>query len=163
MHCDLIYLITLITIVQAYQRRMVYPRYLFISYYQYSEFWWTDPIRNTSNYPMPECSVQELTEAIYRSLAVDYFPMPTAEEEVNVTTDVGYVSSLSRSLSLCLSPLSLPHTHTHTHTHTYTHRYGGVQNYVNCLHVHPFNYLICTHHRTLLLNFGVIFKAIFLA
>ena len=95
--------------LQAYHRGMVYPHYLFISYYQYSEFWWLDPIKNSSNYRIPECTQQELTDAIYRSLAVDYFPMPTAEEEVNVTTNVGYVSALSLSLSLSLS-----HTHSLT-------------------------------------------------
>ena len=78
-------------LVQAYRRGMTFPRYLFISGYQYSEFWWTDDIRNVSAYPPPQCSQQELTDAIYRSLAVDYFPMPTAEE-ANTTTDVGYVS-----------------------------------------------------------------------
>lgn len=77
--------------MQAYHRGMTYPKYLFISYYQNSEFWWTDPIRNVSAYPPPECTALELTFAIYRSLAIDYFPVPSPAEE-NAPTDVGYVS-----------------------------------------------------------------------
>ena len=86
---------------------MTFPRYLFISYYQYSEFWWLTPVGNFSeSMPNLECNEETLTNAIYRSLAVDYFPMPTAEEE-NSTTDVGYVSARTRA-----------HTHTHNTTHT---------------------------------------------
>lgn len=70
---------------------MIYPNYLYISYYQNSEYWWTDPIRNVSAYPAPECTALELTFAIFRSLAIDYFPVPSSAEE-NATTDVGYVS-----------------------------------------------------------------------
>lgn len=43
--------------------------------------------------PLLECTEINLTTAIYRSLAVDYFPMPTAEEET-AATDVGYVRSV---------------------------------------------------------------------
>ena len=78
--------------MQAYRRGMIYPKYLYISYYQNSEYWWTDPIRNVSAYPAPECTALELTFAIFRSLAIDYFPVPTSAEE-NASTDVGYVSN----------------------------------------------------------------------
>ena len=71
-------------ILQAYKRGMTYPRYTFISYYWYSSYWWTDIDDNTN------CTVQELTDAIFRSLSVDHFPSPT-EEEMSQTTDVGYV------------------------------------------------------------------------
>ena len=72
---------------------MIFPHYLFISYYQYSEFWWSTSIQNFSpSFPDLECNAEMLTDAIYRSLAVDYFPMPTAEEN-NTLTDVGYVSN----------------------------------------------------------------------
>ena len=78
--------------LQAYHYGMTFPHYLFISYYQYSQFWWINHIQDFSaTYPNLECNEQMLTDAIYRSLAVDYFPMPTAAEE-NATTDVGYVS-----------------------------------------------------------------------
>ena len=83
---------------------MIYPNYLYISYYQNSEYWWTDPIRNVSAYPAPERTALELTFAIFRSLAIDYFPVPSSAEE-NATTDVGYVSLNhlfnARALVLC--------------------------------------------------------------
>ena len=80
---------------------MIYPNYLYISYYQNSEYWWTDPIRNVSAYPAPDCTALELTFAIFRSLAIDYFPVPSSAEE-NATTDVGYVSLNSCALVLCV-------------------------------------------------------------
>ena len=42
-------------------------------------------------YTPENCSVTELTSAIFRSLAVTYLPIPTPEEE-DQPTDVGYVS-----------------------------------------------------------------------
>ena len=88
--------------MQAYHYGMIFPNYLFISYYQYSEFWWIgSTVRNFSRMsPQIECGDNELTEAIYRSLAVDYFPMPTTEEENN-TTDVGYVSRIVFTRDAC--------------------------------------------------------------
>ncbi len=64
----------------------MYPRYTFIGQYWWSEFWWTDP--SGSN-----CSVQELTNAIFMSLAIDHFPTPS-DQEMNAQTDVGYVSDV---------------------------------------------------------------------
>ena len=80
---------------------MIYPNYLYISYYQNSEYWWTDPIRNVSAYPAPVCTALELTLAIFRSLAIDYFPVPSSAEE-NATTDVGYVS-LCALCTICIA------------------------------------------------------------
>lgn len=74
----------LILTLQAHQRGMTFPRYTFISHYWWSEFWWTD---QTDSF----CSVQQLTEAIFMSLAVDHFPTPS-DEEMRAPTDVGYVS-----------------------------------------------------------------------
>ena len=82
--------------MQAYHRGMIYPNYLYISYYQNSEYWWTDPIRNVSAYPAPQCTALQLTFAIFRSFAIDYFPVPSSAEE-NATTDVGYVSIIIKN------------------------------------------------------------------
>ena len=95
---------------------MIYPNYLYISYYQNSEYWWTDPIRNVSAYPAPECKALELTFAIFRSLAIDYFPMPSSAEE-NATTDVGYVS-LNHNFVQCTC-ISFVCLHIHTCMYTY--------------------------------------------
>ena len=92
-HCpfDVMFLFCLFT--QAHKRGMFYPHYVFISYYWFSDFWWTDPILKTSShtYDPVNCTKLELTEAVFRSLSVDYYPMPAPGEE-DVPTDVGYVS-----------------------------------------------------------------------
>lgn len=41
-------------------------------------------------YDPVNCTKFELTEAVFRSLAVDYYPMPSPGEE-DSPTDVGYV------------------------------------------------------------------------
>ena len=89
------------THVQAYRRGMIYPRYLFISYYWYPQYWWTFPIlRGTPHTYTPEnCTVRELTDAIFRSLAVDYFPLETGPR--NESTDVGTVSQASTKYTPC--------------------------------------------------------------
>ena len=73
---------------------MIYPRYLFISYFWYLDYWWTFPIvRGTDHTYTPEnCTVIELTNAIFRSLAVDYFPLESVSR--NESTDVGTVSQV---------------------------------------------------------------------
>jgi len=65
---------------------MVYPQYLFVSLYQFSEGWWTDPIES--------CSVDQLISAIEFSIAMDYFPEPPPSQR-DTPTDVGLVSLLS--------------------------------------------------------------------
>ena len=71
---------------------MIYPRYLFISYYWYMDYWWTFPIRmeTAHTYTPQNCTVRELTDAIFKSLAVDYSPLESAPG--NEPTDVGTVS-----------------------------------------------------------------------
>ena len=86
-------LIPFLQLLQAYMRGMTYPRYVFLSYYWYSEFWWRDPITRGAGYAYepPFCTAEELERAIYRSVSPDYFP-EARPEDVNVTSDVGYVS-----------------------------------------------------------------------
>lgn len=68
---------------QAYRKGMIYPQYLYISYYWFSEGWFLDPRSN--------CTVDEIIIAVNRSIAVDYFPEP-AINETDSPTDVGTVS-----------------------------------------------------------------------
>ena len=70
---------------------MIFPQYLFISYYWWSTSWWTDPITT--------CTEQELTLAAERSIAIDYFPEPLPNER-DTPTDVGLVSQFRRIISL---------------------------------------------------------------
>ena len=80
------------TCVQAYTRGMIYPRYLFISYFWYTDYWWTFPIRRETDhtYTPENCTTGQLTDAIFKSLAVNYSPLGTAPG--NESTDVGTVS-----------------------------------------------------------------------
>ena len=56
------------------------------------EYWWTFPILMEANhaYTPENCTVRQLTDAIFRSLAVDYSPLENAPR--NESTDVGTVS-----------------------------------------------------------------------
>ena len=71
---------------------MRYPRYVFISHYWYTEYWWTFPILKGTDhtYTPQNCTVRQLTDAIRGSLAVDHFPM--ANGTGDEPTDVGTVS-----------------------------------------------------------------------
>lgn len=62
---------------------MVFPKYLFITYYWFSEGWWLDSRAN--------CEVSELIAATNGSIAVDYYP-EALNDERDSPTDVGYVS-----------------------------------------------------------------------
>jgi len=88
---------------------MTFPRYLFLSYYQYTEYWWTDPILRSMDhkYDPENCTVRELTDAIFGSLAMEYFPVATPGTE-NEPTDVGYVSGLSESSHSCILVITMP-------------------------------------------------------
>ena len=80
-------------LIQAYRRGMTSPRYVYLSFYWYTEFWWKDNITRGSGYtydPML-CNPEEVAAALHRSLAPDYFPVAPPEES-DAATDVGYVS-----------------------------------------------------------------------
>lgn len=73
---------------------MIHPTFVWMSYGWYSQGWWreikngSDFVSNTDN-----CTIEEMEEAIDRSLSFHHFPLPTAEEN-NSTTDVNYVCDL---------------------------------------------------------------------
>ncbi len=73
---------------------MTHPRYVFLSFYWYTEFWWRDNITRGDNRYDPEfCDQFQLMAALHRSFAPDYFTTATPEE-ADQPTDVGYVSLL---------------------------------------------------------------------
>ncbi len=68
---------------QAYLQGMRFPRYMFISYYWFSQGWWLDPIDT--------CTVSQLRTMTNRSIALYYFP-EALSSELDSPTDVGVVS-----------------------------------------------------------------------
>lgn len=68
---------------QAYRRGMVFPRYLYITYYWWSEGWWLDE---------SSCTEKEMIAATNRTIAIDYFPEALSENR-DKPTDVGLVST----------------------------------------------------------------------
>jgi hypothetical protein len=62
---------------------MLFPRYLFITYFWWSEGWWLEAASN--------CTVDEVIAATDRTIAVGYFPEALREDRDN-PTDVGSVS-----------------------------------------------------------------------
>lgn len=81
--------------MQAYKRGMTFPRYLFLSYYWYTPYWWVAPILRSENhmYDPENCTAEELTGAIFGSLAMDYTPTAFVGSE-DEPTDVGFVSGI---------------------------------------------------------------------
>ena len=63
---------------------MTYPRYLYISFYFYSEGWYLSPIDS--------CTIDEMINMVNLSIAVDYYP-DTLPGDEDTPTDVGYVSA----------------------------------------------------------------------
>ena len=74
--------------IKALARGMIYPEYVWMSYGWYTQNWWLDEHEDTS------CTADQIKRAVWRSLAIHHFPIPTSEEE-DAPTDVGYVSNFS--------------------------------------------------------------------
>ena len=78
------------------------PRYTFLSPFWFSEGWWRDEYNATAGNPYEVCSSEELAVMLDHSIAIEYFPEPTANE-LSLPTDVGLVSVSS----LCVAQNSV--------------------------------------------------------
>ena len=71
---------------------MIHPGFVWMSYGWYSEDWWEE-IDNSFVSNTDKCTLDEIEQAIDRSLSFHHFPIPT-EEEKDSPTNVNYVRDL---------------------------------------------------------------------
>ncbi len=81
-HCSVI---PLLILIQAYKQRLMYPKYVFITYGWYPRDWW----RNGASGGELECSESELAQSLHGAFALQQQPSAL---NINRTTDSDIVS-----------------------------------------------------------------------